>query len=222
LLFWHGKRKDTMSKPRPSDTPRTIQTIKKLALSTFVVGTFAAYAVHENREGANAVNGLNLPTSSSLAGAAAQPQNNAAQNNGTIQNTNNVAQSGVPVQNNAQTNNNFNTQPQQQQPPQPQQQAPRRSGLYQDGQYAGPVTNAYYGNVQVEAIIQNGKLADVQWLDYPHDRRTSLWINQQATPWLRQEAIQAQSANVNIISGATLTSEAFIQSLQVALNQAKG
>ncbi len=93
---------------------------------------------------------------------------------------------------------------------------------YKDGQYTGPVTNAFYGTVQVKVIIQGGKLTDVQWLDYPHDRRTSQEINSQATPWLKTEAIQAQSAQVDIISGATLTSEAFIQSLGSALNQAQG
>ena len=45
-------------------------------------------------------------------------------------------------------------------------------------------------------------------------------INAQAMPWLTQEAIQAQSANINIISGATLTSEAFANSLQSALSSA--
>jgi uncharacterized protein with FMN-binding domain len=46
-------------------------------------------------------------------------------------------------------------------------------------------------------------------------------INAQAMPWLTQEAIQAQSANINIISGATLTSEAFANSLQAALASAQ-
>ena len=45
-------------------------------------------------------------------------------------------------------------------------------------------------------------------------------INSQAMPWLKQEAIQAQSAYINIISGATLTSQGFAQSLYVALQQA--
>jgi uncharacterized protein with FMN-binding domain len=45
-------------------------------------------------------------------------------------------------------------------------------------------------------------------------------INTQVMPWLTQEAIQAQSANINIISGATLTSEAFANSMQSALNSA--
>jgi uncharacterized protein with FMN-binding domain len=93
-------------------------------------------------------------------------------------------------------------------------------GAYRDGQYTGPVTDAFYGNVQVQAIIQGGKITDVKWLDFPHDRRTSQEINQQATPWLTQETIQAQSAQVDFISGATLTSQAFVQSLQAALSQA--
>ena len=95
------------------------------------------------------------------------------------------------------------------------------SGRYRDGQYTGDMADAYYGMVQVEAIIQSGEIKDVQFLDYPHDRRTSTRINSQAMPWLTTEAIQAQSANVDIISGATLTSEAFVVSLQSALKQAK-
>ena len=46
-------------------------------------------------------------------------------------------------------------------------------------------------------------------------------INNQVMPWLTQEAIQAQSANVDLISGATLTSEGFVTSLQAALQSAK-
>jgi uncharacterized protein with FMN-binding domain len=74
--------------------------------------------------------------------------------------------------------------------------------------------------VQVQATVQNGKIADVQFLQYPSDRRTSQQINAFAMPYLQQEAIQAQSANVNIISGATLTSEGFAMSLQSALASA--
>ena len=80
--------------------------------------------------------------------------------------------------------------------------------------------NAYYGLVQVQVVIQSGKIATVQFLQYPNDRRTSQQINAQVMPWLQQEAIQAQSANVNLISGATLTSEGFTNSLQAALQSA--
>jgi uncharacterized protein with FMN-binding domain len=94
-------------------------------------------------------------------------------------------------------------------------------GQYKDGQYTGSNADAFYGNVRVEASVQNGQLTDVQFQDYPHDRRTSQEINSQAMPWLKSEAIQAQSAQVDLISGATLTSEAFVQSLQSALDQAR-
>jgi uncharacterized protein with FMN-binding domain len=94
-------------------------------------------------------------------------------------------------------------------------------GAYTDGEYAGSVTDAYYGNMQVKAIIQAGKISDVQILEYPNDRRTSIRINSIAIPYLINETIQVQSANVDVISGATLTSEAFAQSLQVALDSAR-
>jgi len=99
--------------------------------------------------------------------------------------------------------------------------APKPAGLYTDGTYTGSVADAHYGNVQVEAIISGGKITDVQFLQYPNTHSTSVYINGQAMPYLKQEAIQAQSANVNIVSGATDTSMAFQQSLASALTQAK-
>ena len=95
------------------------------------------------------------------------------------------------------------------------------NAAYKDGTYIGPVTDAYYGLIQIEAIVQGGRLTGVKVLKYPSDRRTSVYINRQALPMLRDEAVTAQSARVNIISGATLTSRAFIQSLGGALKQAK-
>lgn len=91
---------------------------------------------------------------------------------------------------------------------------------YADGVYTGPVTDAYYGPMQIQAIIQGGRLSGIKVLQWPNDRRTSVRINQQALPWLRDEVVQAQSGSVDIISGATLTSEAFIRSISGALNQA--
>lgn len=93
---------------------------------------------------------------------------------------------------------------------------------YKDGTYTGVAADAFYGNLQVQATIANGKLTNVQFPQWPNDRSRSVRINQQALPWLAQEAIQAQSANVNVISGATDTSEAFSQSLQSALSVARG
>ncbi len=94
-------------------------------------------------------------------------------------------------------------------------------GQYKDGTYVGSVADAWYGNVQVKAIISNGAISDVKFLQYPNTHSYSVYVNSQAMPYLTQEAVQTQNANVDIISGATQTSLAFIQSLQSALAQAK-
>ena len=93
--------------------------------------------------------------------------------------------------------------------------------LYKDGSYTGSVADAQWGNIQVQAIIQGGKLTNVQFLQYPNERNRSININNYADPQLASEAIQAQSATVDIISGATDSSNAFIQSLTDALSQAR-
>ena len=91
---------------------------------------------------------------------------------------------------------------------------------YRDGTYTGSSENAYYGRVQVQVTVANHQLASVKVLDYPSDRRTSRYINSQALPMLTQEVIAADSANVDTVSGATLTSEAYIRSLGSALQKA--
>lgn len=91
---------------------------------------------------------------------------------------------------------------------------------YKDGTYKGSVADAYYGYVQVEVTIKQGKITDVQFLEYPNHARTSRFINSQAMPWLTEEALQAQSAQVDIIFGASATSEAFQVSLASALRRA--
>jgi len=94
------------------------------------------------------------------------------------------------------------------------------SGTYKDGTYTGSVADAYFGSVQVAVNITAGKISNVTFLQYPNDRGTSKQINAGAMPRLSAEAVAAQSANVNIVSGATQTSQAFEQSLQAALSQA--
>ena len=93
--------------------------------------------------------------------------------------------------------------------------------MYTDGTYTGSQADAYYGTVQIQVTVQGGMLTGVNFLQYPNDRRTSQSINGRAMPILKSEAIQAQNANVNIVSGATDTSMAFQQSLADALAQAK-
>ena len=88
------------------------------------------------------------------------------------------------------------------------------------GTYQGPAVQQPYGAVQAAVTISNGKIADVA-ISAPQNNSMSSSINGQAVPLLRQETLQAQSANVNVISGATLTSQAYSRSLQGALAQAQ-
>jgi uncharacterized protein with FMN-binding domain len=183
-----------MARRQPNQESSFIRQVKKFFLSAFVVITFLAYFLHER--------GTNV---------AAAPATSAT-------GTGAVNTATDPSTANTSTNPSANTATN---PPAPTASQPPQAAGYKNGTYNGPVTNAYYGNVQVQVVIQNGKITNVTFLDYPHDRRTSQEINSQAMPWLTQEAIQAQSANINIISGATLTSEAFANSLQAALVSAQ-
>jgi len=84
----------------------------------------------------------------------------------------------------------------------------------------GPAVNMQWGPIQVTVKVKGKKILDIS-ATYPTERPRSQFINSQAIPWLRQEVLQAQSANVQLIGGATMTSEAYAQSLQAALTQAR-
>ncbi len=94
------------------------------------------------------------------------------------------------------------------------------NGQFKDGSYTGTIADAQWGYVQVRAIISQGRITSVQFLQFPSDRSRSVRINQYADPALITEAIQAQSAHVDVVTGATYSSEAFMQSLSSALAQA--
>lgn len=98
---------------------------------------------------------------------------------------------------------------------------PSAKSGYKDGTYTGSIADAYYGPVEVKADIKSGALDGVSFVLFPNGHQTSVYINDQAMPLLTQEAISAQSANVNSISGATFTSAAFEQSLASALKKAR-
>jgi len=85
----------------------------------------------------------------------------------------------------------------------------------------GPDVPNQYGDVQVQLTVQGGKIVDVKALQLPVDRQRSAYISQVAGPLLRSEVLQAQSANIDLISGATYTSESYAQSVQAALDQAR-
>lgn len=95
------------------------------------------------------------------------------------------------------------------------------NALYKNGTYSGSVADAQWGYVQVQVVIQQGKMTKISFLQYPNERNRSVEINNYADPQLISEAIQAQSATVDIVTGATDSSEAFMQSLADALSQAQ-
>jgi len=79
-----------------------------------------------------------------------------------------------------------------------------------------------FGDVQVQVTFASGKITDVKALQLPFDRRRSAEISQYVEPYLRSEALQAQSAQIDLISGATYTSMSYAQSLQSAIDKAHG
>lgn len=85
----------------------------------------------------------------------------------------------------------------------------------------GTLVPTRFGDVQVEAVMQGSKLVDISVLAYPNDRSRSIRINQYALPVLRSEALQAQSAQIDTVSGASTTSAAYRASLQAALDAAR-
>ena len=91
------------------------------------------------------------------------------------------------------------------------------------GSYSGTLTGQAiqipFGTVQVKVVYQNGKITDVQAVQLPSGDRHTNQISQYAGPQLRTQALQAQSASINGVSGATYTSYGYQQSLQSALDQ---
>jgi len=77
-----------------------------------------------------------------------------------------------------------------------------------------------YGPVQVQITVTGGRLSDVQPVEYPQDTPRDVQINSYAIPRLGQEALAAGNARIDMVSGATYTSDGYITSLQSALDKA--
>lgn len=88
------------------------------------------------------------------------------------------------------------------------------------GTFTGDTTQTRYGPVQVQITVANGTITDVTALQLTNSDGRSVQISQQAAPILRQEALQAQSAQIQSVSGATFTSEGYTTSLQSAIDKA--
>jgi uncharacterized protein with FMN-binding domain len=86
--------------------------------------------------------------------------------------------------------------------------------------YDGQAVDTRWGPVQVRVTVSSGKLTAVTILEVPSSNGRDVEINDRAVPVLTQEALAAQSANIDSVSGATYTSDGYIGSLQSALDQA--
>ncbi|MER7767442.1 FMN-binding protein [Kitasatospora sp. NPDC096140] len=87
---------------------------------------------------------------------------------------------------------------------------------------SGDTVNTRYGPVQVQVTLNGSRITAVDVVKYPTAERRDREINTSALPVLNQEAISAQSARIDVVSGATYTSDGYIRSLQSALDRAKG
>jgi uncharacterized protein with FMN-binding domain len=74
--------------------------------------------------------------------------------------------------------------------------------------------------VQVQLTVASGKITNVSVVEYPNNNPRDQEINAQALPILVQETLSAQSAHIDMVSGATVTSDGYLQSLQSALDKA--
>ncbi len=84
----------------------------------------------------------------------------------------------------------------------------------------GSTVQTEYGPVQVQITVAGGKITAADAVQYPTAQRRDVQINRQAVPMLNAEVLAAQSANIDAVSGASYTSDGYIQSLQAALDLA--
>lgn len=98
--------------------------------------------------------------------------------------------------------------------------SPSSSGSTTSGTFTGDSVQMRYGPVQVKVTVSGGKVTAVEAVDYPMTNPRDQEINSQAIPTLNSEATSAGTSSIDMVSGATYTSDAYVQSLQSALDKA--
>jgi uncharacterized protein with FMN-binding domain len=96
--------------------------------------------------------------------------------------------------------------------------APPRPGVKTG---TGPLLTTPFSSIQVRAELTRGRLTGVQTLALTGADAHTLAINRRAEPLLREEALRAGDADIDVVSGATYTSESWIESLQAAIREAR-
>lgn len=94
------------------------------------------------------------------------------------------------------------------------------SGSTASTTYTGDTAQTRWGPVQVQITVANGKITKSEAIVYPNGNGRDVEINSYALPILGQEVVSKQSASIDMVSGATVTSDGYLQSLQSAIDQA--
>ncbi|GAB78311.1 Uncharacterized protein, contains FMN-binding domain [Austwickia chelonae] len=90
-----------------------------------------------------------------------------------------------------------------------------------DGTYTGNATGTTYGDVQVQIVVSAGKITSSRALTYPNSSSKDQRINSRAVPQYDAAAVRVQSAQIDAVSGATVTWAGYTGSLQSAIDQAR-
>lgn len=96
-----------------------------------------------------------------------------------------------------------------------------QTGSYKDGTYQGVDASNRYGDIQVSITVSGGKIVGVTFDQLNSDDRHSEQINELAAPDLKSQTLAAQGSKIDGVSGATITTESYIESLESALDKAK-
>ncbi|MFA7278328.1 MAG: FMN-binding protein [Candidatus Gracilibacteria bacterium] len=201
--------------------------MKKWLLSIFVIFTFASYVIYQRTNQTDTVSPEN-PTKQSIVLRSekgddrddGEKDDDEDEDDDDDDGRNAVARVTKSIQQKTPVADPAPTGVTQSTPPNTSSPA-KTTGQYKDGSYTGKVITTIYGDVQMRAVIKNGKLATIETLQAPHGADTSIEIANMALPVLKSEAITVQSAQVDAVSGATQTSKGFKGSLADALAQAK-
>jgi uncharacterized protein with FMN-binding domain len=97
---------------------------------------------------------------------------------------------------------------------------PGSSGSSSSKTYTGDAADTRWGVVQVRITVKNGKITKSEAVQYPTENPRDQEINAYAVPQLNSAAVDQQSASIDAVSGATVTSDGYLRSLQSAIDQA--
>ena len=102
----------------------------------------------------------------------------------------------------------------------PSSRSPSAAASATSSTYTGAAVDTRWGVVQVQITVDNATITSADAVQLPQGNPRDQQINAYAVPVLDQEVLRRQSADIDVVSGATVTSEGYLQSLQSAIDQA--